>query len=673
MKKTNLLALVGSLTLSAALTAPAQSVPEQMSYQGHVAVNGTPFSGNGNFKFALIDPNGPDTLWSNDGTGVAGGEPVDRVVLPVTDGMYSVALGNTTLSNMTSISPKVFNTTNVHLRIWFDDGVNGSQQLTPDQPILSVGYAMMAQQVPDGSITTDKLAGGGIGGGGIVDGSITASDLGPDSVNSGHIIDGEVNTQDIANLAVESGKIADVAVTTAKLADDSVTSAKLANSIDLGSASANGYLNVWSAGDNISAIELNAPAHRVSTFGSDGKERVRLWGDQYGQVRLHDDKDNTLTAWLSAGNDGLLAPQLLINSSEGNTRGKLLGERTGGSLSLFTDGGLRALLETEGVSRERGFGGGKLTLYQGDGNTGAILYGDDGEGVGALSLRNVGGNPRARIYGGPHGRMQLLQNDGGAGLNLFGGDNSGSLWLYNATGNANVGLWSYDNEEGVVTVRNKFGNETVYLWGRDSADVNGGQIGLKEADGTETLTLQASEIAGNGAQIVLRKSDGTATIVLDADQGGDGRITTQVLQITGGSDLSEGFEIQSATSEIEPGMVVSIDPEKPGQLVVSQRAYDRTAAGVVSGAGGVNPGMVMGQTGSIADGKHPVALTGRVYCKVDASFGAIRPGDLITTSDTPGHGMRVGDHDQAQGAIIGKAMTRLDEGTGLVLVLVSLQ
>ena len=81
----------------------------------------------------------------------------------------------------------------------------------------------------------------------------------------------------------------------------------------------------------------------------------------------------------------------------------------------------------------------------------------------------------------------------------------------------------------------------------------------------------------------------------------------------------------------------------------------------------------MGQTGSIADGKHPVALTGRVYCKVDASFGAIRPGDLITTSDTPGHGMRVGDHDQAQGAIIGKAMTRLDEGTGLVLVLVSLQ
>ena len=83
--------------------------------------------------------------------------------------------------------------------------------------------------------------------------------------------------------------------------------------------------------------------------------------------------------------------------------------------------------------------------------------------------------------------------------------------------------------------------------------------------------------------------------------------------------------------------------------------------------------MLMGQSGSIANGKHPVALTGRVYCHVDASFGAIEPGDLITTSSTPGHGMKVGDHDQAQGAIIGKAMTGLKEGRGLVLVLVSLQ
>jgi len=81
----------------------------------------------------------------------------------------------------------------------------------------------------------------------------------------------------------------------------------------------------------------------------------------------------------------------------------------------------------------------------------------------------------------------------------------------------------------------------------------------------------------------------------------------------------------------------------------------------------------MGQKGTKADGQHPVALTGRVYCWVDATHNAVEPGDLITTSDTPGHGMKASDHTKAQGAIIGKAMTSLPEGKGLVLMLVSLQ
>ena len=146
-----------------------------------------------------------------------------------------------------------------------------------------------------------------------------------------------------------------------------------------------------------------------------------------------------------------------------------------------------------------------------------------------------------------------------------------------------------------------------------------------------------------------------------------------MLQITGGSDLSEQFDVNALDHVLQPGMVVSIDPDHPGQLRLSTRAYDPTVAGVVSGAGGVKPGMLMGQVGTAADGKHPVALTGRVYCQVDASYGAIRPGNLLTTSDTPGHAMKVTNHAQAQGAIIGKAMTGLESGKGLVLVLVGLR
>jgi hypothetical protein len=83
--------------------------------------------------------------------------------------------------------------------------------------------------------------------------------------------------------------------------------------------------------------------------------------------------------------------------------------------------------------------------------------------------------------------------------------------------------------------------------------------------------------------------------------------------------------------------------------------------------------MMMSQAGTLADGQHPVALSGRVYCYVDASQGAIEPGDLLTTSPTPGHAMKAVDTAKAQGAIIGKAMTGLKEGKGLVLVLVTLQ
>ena len=72
-------------------------------------------------------------------------------------------------------------------------------------------------------------------------------------------------------------------------------------------------------------------------------------------------------------------------------------------------------------------------------------------------------------------------------------------------------------------------------------------------------------------------------------------------------------------------------------------------------------------------GRRYVALSGRVYVKADAGFGTIRPGDLMTTSTTPGHAMKVKSREDCQGAILGKAMSKLEDGKGLLLVLVTLQ
>jgi hypothetical protein len=156
---------------------------------------------------------------------------------------------------------------------------------------------------------------------------------------------------------------------------------------------------------------------------------------------------------------------------------------------------------------------------------------------------------------------------------------------------------------------------------------------------------------------------------------GSGLVSVSALQITGGADLSEKFDVAPAggSTEIQPGMVVTIDPSNPGKLELSRRSYDRRVLGVISGAGGVQPGMLMGQEGTLANGKHPVALSGRVYCQVDAAYGAIKPGDLLTTSPTPGHAMKVRNQPRAHGAIIGKALTGLKSGKGLVLAVVTLQ
>lgn len=150
------LSLVKSVLFAAALTATTAltaQVPQIINYQGRVAV-GDPavnFDGSGAFKFALVNTDGTTSYWSNDGTG-GNTEPATAVTLPVTKGLYSVLLGDTTLTNMTAIPPTVFANADVRLRVWFDDGTaNGSQLLTPDQRIAAVGYAMVAGGLAPGA------------------------------------------------------------------------------------------------------------------------------------------------------------------------------------------------------------------------------------------------------------------------------------------------------------------------------------------------------------------------------------------------------------------------------------------------------------------------------------------------------------------------------------------
>lgn len=349
----------------------------------------------------------------------------------------------------------------------------------------------------------------------------------------------------------------------------------------------------------------------ISLVGS--SSQLNAYGDD-GQTKARTEAASyggRLTTWDELGNE-----TAFVGSATG----------AGGSMQLFqANQNLGVNLDGDWTGAG---GGGQLGLRAPNGSTALVLSGSSGAGT--VSVRNANANERVFIDG---------QSTGGGG-----------------------GVFVYDNN----------GTSTVQLIGAETS-TTGSQLLMKQGNGTNTIQLDAEVGAAGGGFLRLNKGDGTMGVTLQADANGDGKVTAQVFQITGGSDLSEQFDIAALGDELTPGMIVCIDPAHPGQLAESTQAYDRTVAGVVSGAGGVKPGLLMGQQGTTADGKHPVALSGRVYCRADASSGAIHPGDLLTTSKLPGHAMKVTDYDKAHGAVLGKAMSSLERGEGLVLVLVSLQ
>jgi hypothetical protein len=121
-----------------------------------------------------------------------------------------------------------------------------------------------------------------------------------------------------------------------------------------------------------------------------------------------------------------------------------------------------------------------------------------------------------------------------------------------------------------------------------------------------------------------------------------------------------------AVEPLDAGTVIVIDSTAINRVTAAQRAYDSRVAGAVSPA----PGLILGERGP---NSVLVAQSGRVRIKVDARYGAIRAGDLLVTSATPGHAMRANPKKALPGTILGKALESLASGRGEILALLTLQ
>jgi hypothetical protein len=165
--------------------------------------------------------------------------------------------------------------------------------------------------------------------------------------------------------------------------------------------------------------------------------------------------------------------------------------------------------------------------------------------------------------------------------------------------------------------------------------------------------------SGRRGLIAVQNADAEDTVVIDGESGDI---------IMRNADCAEEFDIDPA-EDVDPGAVLILGPEG---LRPCDAAYDKKVVGVMSGAGGLRPGILLDRRG---DGAHraPVALVGKTYCNVIAEGAPIEVGDLITTSDRKGFAMKATDPARAFGAILGKALRPLERGRGRIPVLVSLQ
>ena len=218
------------------------------------------------------------------------------------------------------------------------------------------------------------------------------------------------------------------------------------------------------------------------------------------------------------------------------------------------------------------------------------------------------------------------------------------------------------------------GTQHYTIRATNEADPAGGSLFVirNESRGRDDLVLGADGVIraggsidvgtypGSDGSITVRDAANGITIVLDGHAGD--------IQLAN-ADCAEEFTV-AAGAAVEPGTVMVLNNE--GFVFQSLSAYDTRVVGVVSGAGGFKPGIVLDRRQDVA-GRRPIALMGKVGCLVTAEEVSVRIGDLLTTSDVPGHAMKALDPERAFGAVIGKALAPLATGRGIIPILIGLR
>jgi hypothetical protein len=248
------------------------------------------------------------------------------------------------------------------------------------------------------------------------------------------------------------------------------------------------------------------------------------------------------------------------------------------------------------------------------------------------------------------------------------GANGASIFLDSVTNggiNPIAGIWSslWSGGNGGLTYNGALVFGTTRMG--NSAPVEGMRLDQDGNVGIGTVSPGARlEVNGN-----VKLSSGSGASITFADN------TVQSTAWTGtlcGGDYAETMDVSGERKGYEPGDVLMLDPNTPGNVLRVTEPYSTLVAGIYSTKPGV-VGRRQTTDPKASTTEVPMAMVGVVPTKVSTENGSIKVGDLLVTSSTPGHAMKGTDRTRLIGAIVGKAMGNLESGTGVIEVLVSLQ
>jgi hypothetical protein len=649
MKPRNILLILATLILALALSLVAQAEPpapstadvtlagtvaSKISYQGRLTdAGGNPLNGTYNLVFQL---------WDDATAGSQVGVNIVRNGVPVSNGLFTVDL---------DVPQSAFNGQALWLRIQV-----GGQWLSPRQELLPVPYALGLRPGAriDGNttgavVTVTNQAMGAKGVAGIAENYSGIGVYGSGGFGVGVQGNGEMGVKGIGS--VGPGIWGEGAT-------------------GVYGKSANGYgvwgstdapmtvtvAGVYGSGDNaigVMGTSLNkVGGYFTSTHGTGASvqtlEGYGLYVQSGDNIGIYAHSGRWIYPILRFGHIGVFG-----NAEEGT--GVIgLGGPTGGYFSGYQ--GVQASGIMTGVTGTADNMGGRGVVGIADNYSGIGVYGSGGFGIGVQGNGEIGVKGVGSVGAGVWG-------EGATGV--YGASQNGpGVWGDSTSGH---GVYAYSQGVGVngtaLYAENPNTNHGMAAYILNNSDYHTAHFYNAGTGGVLYLQNGGTDASGTGGGDFI-------TAVNKPRNDVQFRVTTNGAAYSDNTFYSWGADLAEmvpAVKGLEPGDVLVIGPD--GTLILSSEPYQASVAGVYS----TQPGFVGGQpvTGEVA-GNIPLAVVGVVPVKVSAENGAIRPGDLLVSSSTPGYAMKAGPNPP-QGTVIGKALGKLEAGTGIIKMLATLQ